>query len=96
VRARARARAIRHTDHAAPLSTEFATNFADKHRSLGIVRSRTQATEFSFRNMRFLATLKSSLALVLYIQVDPIMLTLSGTLAKMFRSFLNPSTQMQG
>jgi hypothetical protein len=32
------------TDH--PLSAEVGTNFADEWRSLGIVRSRTKATEF--------------------------------------------------
>jgi hypothetical protein len=31
-----------------PLSAKVGTNFADKRRSLGIVRSRTQAMEFSF------------------------------------------------
>jgi hypothetical protein len=36
------------TDHATP-STKVVTNFADKRRSMvGTVRSRTQATEFSF------------------------------------------------
>jgi hypothetical protein len=31
-----------------PLSLEVGTNFADKRRSLGIVRSRTQTTKFFF------------------------------------------------
>jgi hypothetical protein len=35
---------IRPADHVA----KFGTNFTDKRRSLGLVRSRTQATEYSF------------------------------------------------
>jgi hypothetical protein len=57
-----------------PLSVKVGTNFADKRRSVGIVHSRTQATEFIFfsffktiyevnkpyDSVRFLTTLNSS------------------------------------
>jgi hypothetical protein len=39
---------IRCADHATPLSTKIGTKFADKRLFLGIVRTRTKATEFSF------------------------------------------------
>jgi hypothetical protein len=41
---------IRRADHAT-LSAKVGISFADKRLSVGIVRSRTQATEFSFRGL---------------------------------------------
>jgi hypothetical protein len=38
-------RGLRHADHVASSIRKVGTNFADKRRSLGIVRSLTQATE---------------------------------------------------
>jgi hypothetical protein len=38
---------FRHADTSQPLSAKVGTNLAEKRRSIGIVRSRTQAMEFS-------------------------------------------------
>jgi hypothetical protein len=55
-----------------PLSTKVATNFADKRRSLGgIVRSRTQATEFIFA----FYVLRSAIKVSLYIELFLVMTT---------------------
>jgi hypothetical protein len=43
---------IRHSDHVAPLPANVGTNFADKLRSVSIVHSWTQTTEFSFTQMQ--------------------------------------------
>jgi hypothetical protein len=40
---------IRHADHVAhPIRKKLGNHFADKRRSLGIIRSRTQTVEFNF------------------------------------------------